>query len=99
MLMDCASGVEKLFWLPVENELLEPVQREHEAECGPFRLALELMDGGVRLELLARATEKMRCECIAYLCPASERVMMERLDALVAEVQQDELQSLFGLCC
>lgn len=88
-----ASSVEKLFWLPVERELLEPVQKEHEAECGPYQLALELLDEGVRLELLVRAAGKIRCECVRYLAPEAERIMMNRLDQILTERQQDEFES------
>lgn len=97
--MECASGIEKLFWLPVPSEFLEPIQREHEATCGPYRLAVELMNESVRLELLVRAEGKIRCECIRYLVPEAERAMMGQLDALISEIQEDELSMLFGVCC
>ena len=34
----CQSGIERLYWLPLEKERLLPVQREHESSCG--RIAL-----------------------------------------------------------
>lgn len=94
-----ASGMEKLYWLPLEENLLTPVQKEHAEKCGPHCMALELLDSGVRLELLVRARNIMRCECVTYTTPEAERVMIERLDQLVAEVQKDELDELFGTCC
>lgn len=39
----CQSGIERLYWLPLEKELPLPVQREHESSCGPHCLALETL--------------------------------------------------------
>lgn len=97
--MGCASSMAKLFWLLVEYDLLTPTQREHELKCGPYQMALELREGSVRLELLARAAGTLRCECVCYLNPEAERKMMDKLDALVAAIQRDELSTLFGICC
>ncbi len=94
-----ASSVENLFWLPVERELLRPVQQEHEAECGPYQMALELLDEGIRLELLVRAAGKIRCECVCYLASEAERTMMNRLDQILVERQQDaSVTSFEGQC-
>ena len=43
----CQSGIERLYWLPLEKERLLPVQREHESSCGPHCLALEILDDAV----------------------------------------------------
>ena len=86
------SGIEKLYWLPVDNEMLLPVQREHTASCGPHCLALEIMESGVRLELLVRAKARMRCECISYLSPAAEQEMTHRVDSLLATAEQRSFQ-------
>lgn len=77
----CQSGIERLYWLPLEKERLLPVQREHESSCGPHCLALEILDDAVRLEFLVRAKGRMRCECVCYLSPEAERHMMDWLDA------------------
>jgi hypothetical protein len=64
--MELSAGVEDLYWLPVPQKLLTPVQQEHAHECGPYVLALEILDEALRLELLARARNRLRCECVAY---------------------------------
>ena len=89
-----ASGIERLFWVPLAEELLLPVQREHAETCGPHRLAVEILDDAVRLEFLVRALGKMRCECVSYPSPETERVMMTWLDEHVAmaEAQVNGLQ-------
>ena len=74
----CQSGIERLYWLPLEKERLLPVQREH----------------AVRLEFLVRAKGRMRCECVCYLSPEAERHMMDWLDARImeAEIEQGLIQ-------
>ena len=64
--MDLSAGLEGLYWLPVPANLLTPIRKEHESECGPYVLALEILDDAVRLELLVRARNRLRCDCVAY---------------------------------
>jgi len=65
--MELSASMENLYWLPVPQELLTPVQREHMHECGPYVLALEILDeAALRLELLVRARNRLRCECVSY---------------------------------
>lgn len=94
-----ASGIEKLYWLPLAENKLTPLQKEHALSCGPHCMALELLDNGVRLELLVRARGKMRCECIAYTCPEAERAMMEYVDSLLENIHAEEINQLFGVMC
>lgn len=93
------SGIEKLYWLPLTASQLAPIQKEHEESCGPHCLALEVLDDGVRLELLVRAKGRMRCECIQYALPETQQLMMQQLDELIAGIQEEELKQLFGTCC
>ena len=64
--MGLSAGMENLYWLPVSENLLTPIQKTHVCECGPYAMALEILDGVVRLELLVRARNKLRCDCVAY---------------------------------
>ena len=64
--MELSAGMEDLYWLPVPQNLLTPLQKQHEGECGPYVMALELLDESLRLELLVRARNKLRCDCVAY---------------------------------
>ena len=34
--MELSSGIDGLYWLPVPEARLSPVQREHQADCGPY---------------------------------------------------------------
>lgn len=58
-----------LYWLPLPEDLLSPLQREHLGQCGPYALAIELDEQSLRLELLVRARGQLRCDCIAQASP------------------------------
>jgi len=64
--MGLSASMEALYWLPVPHSLLTPIQKTHEGECGPYVLALEILAESLRLELLVRARNKLRCACVAY---------------------------------
>lgn len=81
-----AGGLEGLFWLPVAQKHLSTTQQEHAAGCGPYALALELTEDALHLELLVRARNAMRCECIATAPPALRQHYMDYLDALLVEL-------------
>lgn len=85
----CQSGVERLYWLTLDEAWLLPVHREHTESCGPHCLALERLDDGLRLEFLVRAKGRMRCECVCYLSPEAERYMMDKLDDLIAKAEAE----------
>lgn len=94
---DYCSTLKNLYWLPVEEELLEPIQKEHLHECGPYQMAVELGETSVRLELLVRAQNVLRCACIRYLKPEAERAMMQKLDAIIMSINDEETNLIFGM--
>ena len=57
--------VEGLYWIPLEHELLDEVQKAH-MDCHPFCFAVELKPTEVVFELLIRTRNRMRCDCIRY---------------------------------
>lgn len=85
--MEFASGMESLFWLPVPEAMLSPVQREHATDCGPYVLALELEEHSLRLELLVRARGRLRCDCVHYAGPELRAHMIAYLEQLLADLQ------------
>ena len=84
--MELRSDIEGLYWLPCPHHLLSPVQQEHAAQCGAHVMALEVLPDTVNLELLVRARNKMRCECVHYASPALAQHMIGYLDALLDEL-------------
>lgn len=85
-----SGGLEGIYYLPVPEELLTGVQREHAAECGPHIFALEVVDavdeGALKLELLVRARGKLRCECVAYATPAQREHVIAWLDDFIRQL-------------
>lgn len=78
--MNLHSGMDGMYWLPVGEQHLSAVQREHAAQCGPYVMALELTDDALCLELLVRARNKLRCECVHYASPEVQAYMMHYVD-------------------
>ena len=85
--MELSAGMEDLYWLPVPPKLLTPLQREHERECGPYVLALEILNEALRLELLVRARNRLRCDCVAYAEQKLAAHMIAYLHGLLDELK------------
>jgi hypothetical protein len=85
--MELSAGVEDLYWLPVPRVLLTPMQKKHESECGPYVLALEILDDALRLELLVRARNRLRCDCVAYAGQKLAYYMIKYLHGLLDELK------------
>lgn len=81
-----SGGLEGVYYLPLPDELLEEDQREHLPQCGPYLLALEALPEALRLELLVRASNIIRCSCIRYANPAQRNHMIDLLDAFIREL-------------
>lgn len=83
---DWRGPIEGIWYLPVPEELLEPEQRDHLPECGPYMMALELIERievcDFKLELLVRARNRMRCSCVAYASPRQREWIIGMLDEL-----------------
>lgn len=84
--MNMQSGLEGVFWLPVPSSLLTPLQKEHEAQCGPYCLALEIDDDAIHLELLVRGLGRLRCECLGPPSPVLREHMIGYLDSILTDL-------------
>jgi hypothetical protein len=67
------------------SDLLSGDQLEHK-QCGPHRVAVVLEEESLRLELLVRAQESLRCSCTAYATPAQRVFLLGYLDRLIDEL-------------
>jgi hypothetical protein len=76
------NPVKDLFWILLPENLLSPEQKKHK-ECGPHYLALETGKDWLKLELLVRCEQKLRCDCICYCTTEQRRFMIEYLDQLI----------------
>jgi hypothetical protein len=80
------GSIKGMYYVPIPGEYLGPDQKEHAESCGPFFLPLETGDGWVRLELLVRARQILRCSCVAYANPTLREHMVDMLDSLIREL-------------
>jgi hypothetical protein len=77
-----SSGIDKIFWLEVPNDLLAPVQWEHQ-DCGPHYLAIEMGQDFLKFELLVRCRKRLRCDCVQYATPAQEAFLLKFAHTLI----------------
>jgi hypothetical protein len=75
------SGVDGLYWLPIDDGLLSRVQQAH-TDCKPFAFALELLSDRLVCELLVRTRSRVRCDCIAYANAGQRAWLMDTIDAI-----------------
>jgi hypothetical protein len=75
------SQVEGLYWIPLEDHLLDDVQKAHR-ECHPFCFAVELGADAIVFELLIRTRNRMRCDCIRYANSAQRDSIFQFADGL-----------------
>ena len=59
------SGLDGLYWLSLETDLLSATQRAH-THCQPHYFAVELQPDRLSCEMLVRTPARVRCDCIAY---------------------------------
>ena len=82
-----AGSLDGIFYLPLPEALLTDVQRAHAGECGPHIFVLEVLEeGSLKLELLLRAKNKLRCECVFYATPAQREHIISYLDDFIRQL-------------
>ncbi|MCT4533831.1 hypothetical protein [Halodesulfovibrio sp.] len=84
--MELAGAMEGIYWLPCPHDLLSDTQKEHTDECGPHCMAVEIDGGTLRLELLVRARNKLRCECVAYASAELRAHMIQYIDDMLTDL-------------
>lgn len=80
------SAIERLYHFALPTKLLTTIQQEHATTCGPFYMAVETGQDWVKLELLVRAKQIMRCACITYATPEQQEYMIAYLENLLADL-------------
>jgi hypothetical protein len=83
--MELSGSMPGIYWLPLPKAMLSDVQLEH-TDCAPHCMALEIAGDSLRLELLVRARNKLRCECVAYPSPELRAHMLQYMDDMLLEL-------------
>jgi hypothetical protein len=81
-----ASGLAGLYWALLPEGLLTPLQAGH-AGCRPHRFAVELGADYLKVELLIRPVEGLRCPCCGLADPAQRAYILDWADRLAAELK------------
>ncbi|MFO8030943.1 MAG: hypothetical protein R6U22_00200 [Desulfohalobiaceae bacterium] len=58
--------IDDIYWFQLPLEVLSSLQKEHLQDCGPYIVSLELGKDWLKLELLLRARNTFRCNCVGY---------------------------------
>ena len=88
------APLDGLYYLPIPAAMLNDEQRDH-AEHGPFIMALETSlypesdQGWVKLELLVRARNILRCSCVSYASAELRTHMIDYVDSFIAQLGID----------
>lgn len=89
--LEVNGPIEDIYYLPLPQSLLQQEQKDHLTECGPYFMALETVQvpagNSLKLEMLVRGKNKMRCSCICYATPEQRRHMIEYLDQFIEELE------------
>ncbi len=72
--------LEGVYWLAIPETLLTEEQQSHGPDCGPHCVAIEVDETWIKMELLVRCRQVMRCSCIAYCTPPQRAFVMDWLD-------------------
>ena len=74
-----------LYWIQLPNDLLSPIQQEHNEEHGPYHLAVELTNTAVKFEFLVRSQVNLHCHCIAHATSVQRQFILDFIDTMVEE--------------
>jgi len=80
------SPMEGLYWIPVKGSLLTGIYASHK-ECGPHYFALELLEDRLSCELLVRAENSIRCDCIRYASKEQRDWLIAFIDAILERLE------------
>lgn len=80
------AGFDGLYWIPLDEQMLEAVQKEH-SDCQPFYFALELFPDRLACELLVRTNRHSRCQCIQYASERQRDWLMQAVDSIFSTLE------------
>ena len=80
------SGVEGIYWIPIDNKILTKEQSEHKS-CLPLFVAVDLTPERLACEFLLRTKSKMRCSCIQYATKIQRNWIIDVIDAMFEKLK------------
>ena len=79
------AGIDNLYWKSIDDTLLTRRQAAH-TQCAPFYFALVLTPESLSCELLVRARNRIRCDCIAYATTEQRNWIVGWVDGFLEEL-------------
>ena len=79
------SGVENLYWIELEREILTEIQAAH-TQCQPFYFAVDIMPERLCCELLVRTRNRMRCSCMGYATEKQRNWIISLVDSIIEKL-------------
>jgi hypothetical protein len=80
------SGIEKLFWVKIPDDILTDVQYQHQ-DCRPHVFAVELGTDWMKLELFVRSLKGFRCRCSSYCSSPQRDFIFNYADQLIETLE------------
>lgn len=80
------GAIADIYWFELPEEILTKEQREHFQSCGPYVLCLETGRSSLRLELLVRAKNSLRCTCTGGLTQKQRRFALDHLEGILGAI-------------
>ena len=84
--MHAAAGFDGLYWMQLDEQMLETIQKEH-SDCQPFYFALELFPDRLACELLVRTNQRPRCQCIQYASERQRNWLVQAVDSIFSRLE------------
>ncbi len=80
------ASMPDLYWIPVPADLLTGIYTTHQ-DCGPHYFAVELHEDRLVCELLVRAENTIRCNCIRYASKEQRDWLIDFFDAILERLE------------
>ena len=80
------SDIESLYWLRMPDDMLTPTQLEHK-DCQPHYAAVELGDKRVKIEMLIRSRQIIRCNCVRFATPEQRTFLLAFMDTMLTKTK------------
>lgn len=80
-----SSGLEKLFWVEIPENMLSEIQLLHKG-CGPHVFAVELGRNWIRCEFFVRTLNSMKCSCNGYATTRQVHFAIEHANRLLEKL-------------
>ncbi len=78
--------IRNIYWIEIPDHLLNPTQKDHASECGPYILSLETGKTWIKLELLVRPRNTLRCTCMALATPEQRDYGLNIVDHILMDL-------------